>query len=1196
MHLRWKQDQPFSFACFHAGVGPVNAPSAEESGSARIYKKRIVTILRQTPHVDDEWGAQMPCTVIYDPATMVSVKTYGATGDGTTDDTVAIQRAENAALAVGKTLFFEPGTYRESTAVKIFSGTKILADPGSVTIQGMNGNTNLLSQAYLPGTNWSAPAVVSDISISGIVFDGGLTAQNEISGTGPILTLWRASNISFSNDTFQNQPGMGVLLSNVDHTGFANCEFSNIGYIPSAAAAQGNDPFSQGVAFCCSDTNASVGNYVTGCSFTEIGLDAVSATEQSGMTITGNVMTGLDTEPPSYWDTKNAGSAGIYLANDQNTLIDNNKISDASGNGIDIVNSSGLYLNANDVSLSGGGGIVLYAVNTASITNNIVTDNNRMRNHFFAQAGITIADRVWDTPGPLSSNIWIYGNTITDDQAVKTQNWALQDNVEAAPPAVLISANNDFLGNLAPDGLGAAGVAQAYVSANGQIQTAYNTAGGVAWSPAIKDDKSISVSLGSGKIDSSGATYTSDPILRGSGNPYSLVKIIYGTVGFGEVTTDQDGNWVYLASDLSEGLDTVFVNQTNLIGTESSASIAFIYDGLPPSLTVALCQSVSGSSPETITSDDSLHGTSAPGARLLLTEGTLEVGTTWAGPDGTWEIKPSGLADGPQTVTVSATDNAGVTLSKTISFTLDTAPDLVTVALNNDAGTALPGGTTSGVTLTGTADPGSLIILREGALQVGTTTTGPDGSWKLTPTGLPAGLQTVTVSETDIAGNVGSATIQFAYSPPPAIQVAAFSWKSRSYIGGLSLVTTPSPLGTTINVYRSASAVGRTITAADALAALDLAVGKNPNPKSPLTGIAPMVSPYQFLAADVNGDGKVTAADALQILRMAAGLPGSVQPKWEFVDARTSYWDPATNSFSTNRESVPMPAQLTVGSTEGPIALVGVLTGDVLGSWTQGTGSLDSTSGSVTKTVGDLAQLSREIGAPLDQWGITSYTAASALEATSAGTLTGPFGIADTGANIAEHLDALTSAKLGSLVGIWLTDNRVPEIDVTASQVILDSPVLSQILGNGVLHVDGTSGADRVDLSSVSLVTDVELHGNTASVSSGLAAGEMTFSGAPDVVVIGDGATTVSVGQEGGIEEVLGFRYGIDSIDIASAPNAAGSLIALDTIIEGQSAVYLTGGALGLRGVALFGSATSPISADLVLAHTGQSATRLLIH
>ncbi len=56
------------------------------------------------------------------------------------------------------------------------------------------------------------------------------------------------------------------------------------------------------------------------------------------------------------------------------------------------------------------------------------------------------------------------------------------------------------------------------------------------------------------------------------------------------------------------------------------------------------------------------------------------------------------------------------------------------------------------------------------------------------------------------------------------------------------------------------------VDANDALAALKMAVALNPNDD----GSA--VSSYQFLAADINHDGKIRATDALNILKMAVKL------------------------------------------------------------------------------------------------------------------------------------------------------------------------------------------------------------------------------------------------------------------------------------------------------------------------------------
>lgn len=66
-------------------------------------------------------------------ANYVSVKSFGAVGDGVTDDTAALQAAINA--SAGKSLFFPDGIYRISAALAIATGIELIgAGSASVTI------------------------------------------------------------------------------------------------------------------------------------------------------------------------------------------------------------------------------------------------------------------------------------------------------------------------------------------------------------------------------------------------------------------------------------------------------------------------------------------------------------------------------------------------------------------------------------------------------------------------------------------------------------------------------------------------------------------------------------------------------------------------------------------------------------------------------------------------------------------------------------------------------------------------------------------------------------------------------------------------------------------------------------------------------------------------------------------------------
>ncbi|MGR0306711.1 Ig-like domain-containing protein, partial [Acinetobacter beijerinckii] len=123
-----------------------------------------------------------------------------------------------------------------------------------------------------------------------------------------------------------------------------------------------------------------------------------------------------------------------------------------------------------------------------------------------------------------------------------------------------------------------------------------------------------------------------------------------------------------------------------------------------------------------------------------------------AGPDGSWTVpNPGNLVDG-DTVTATATDPAGNS-SDPATAVVDAVAPMVTVddALTNDN---IP-------TLTGTVnDPTASIVVTIDGVDYPATNNG-DGTWTLADNTVPAltdGDYTITVTATDAAGNVGTAT------------------------------------------------------------------------------------------------------------------------------------------------------------------------------------------------------------------------------------------------------------------------------------------------------------------------------------------------------------------------------------------------------------------------------------------------------
>ena len=119
-----------------------------------------------------------------------AVDDYGATGDGTTDDTTALQNAINAAIAAGRRLYIPAGTYKFTQLSVTVSGAGkgplIIEGDGHPYVQFVSRGTILRQIDGTTGTaitftgNWA-----SNYNITGLTIrDLGLYCSNALTGWG----------------------------------------------------------------------------------------------------------------------------------------------------------------------------------------------------------------------------------------------------------------------------------------------------------------------------------------------------------------------------------------------------------------------------------------------------------------------------------------------------------------------------------------------------------------------------------------------------------------------------------------------------------------------------------------------------------------------------------------------------------------------------------------------------------------------------------------------------------------------------------------------------------------------------------------------------------------------------------------------------------------------------------------------------
>ncbi|WP_346325256.1 BapA/Bap/LapF family large adhesin [Acinetobacter baumannii] len=237
-----------------------------------------------------------------------------------------------------------------------------------------------------------------------------------------------------------------------------------------------------------------------------------------------------------------------------------------------------------------------------------------------------------------------------------------------------------------------------------------------------------------------------DPV-SGQAEPGSTVTVTYPDGTTATVVAGTDGSWsVPNPGNLVDG-DTVTATATDPAGNTS----------LPGTGTVS-----ADITAPVVALDDVLTNDSTPALTGTVNDPTATVVVNVDGVDypavnngdGTWTLADNTLptlADGPHTITVTATDAAGNVGNDTAVVTVDTTAPVVsfTDASTNDTTPAL----------TGTIDdPTATVVVTVDGVDYPAVNNG-DGTWTLADNTLPVladGPHTVSVTATDVAGNVST--------------------------------------------------------------------------------------------------------------------------------------------------------------------------------------------------------------------------------------------------------------------------------------------------------------------------------------------------------------------------------------------------------------------------------------------------------
>ena len=208
----------------------------------------------------------------FSTASWISVRAYGATGNGTTDDTAAIQAAYNTVPSSGGTVFFPAGTYLISQAILVPSNTltvgtgvgSLVKAASSYEHTALGGYAMFINAGYL-GTAPASYTVNQNISFDRLSLSY-VNLQNVGGGGTHAIRMWCCTNVSVTNCNFaygndgtafvscRDTQVIGCIATNIENAAYDHWAGPQnarvIGNYMSPAAAT---PNAAGVLFNASD-------------------------------------------------------------------------------------------------------------------------------------------------------------------------------------------------------------------------------------------------------------------------------------------------------------------------------------------------------------------------------------------------------------------------------------------------------------------------------------------------------------------------------------------------------------------------------------------------------------------------------------------------------------------------------------------------------------------------------------------------------------------------------------------------------------------------------------------------------------------------------------------------------------------------------------------------------------------------------
>lgn len=355
---------------------------------------------------------------------VVSVKDFGAVGDGVADDTTALQAALNSVATTGKMLFFPVGDYKitdtltSNAALKMegesrfsaSSGARIIATDKTKDLLIFGGASIYLRRITFVGAYFSG--VYADGAQNGLTLGSSIIAANDCS----IEECWFFGFPNAAINAFAVQ-GAVIKANFIENSRYGIYSVYNIA---SPTGVFANNILTSN-RFYAVGGNASY----AGCAIYLDGGSLGNASVWKWNTITANVFDYVGIA------TSTLGAVSLHNSSNAN-VISSNIFNNQRTNDITVDNCFGVLINANQFSRSGREAIVISNNSryTQVLNNQISSANYLKASHSASLSAITIDNS--DYSQILNNAIWSFAGEERIDYGIAgantPQNTTASDN------------------------------------------------------------------------------------------------------------------------------------------------------------------------------------------------------------------------------------------------------------------------------------------------------------------------------------------------------------------------------------------------------------------------------------------------------------------------------------------------------------------------------------------------------------------------------------------------------------------------------------------------------------------------------------------------------------------------------------------------------------------------------------------------